>query len=125
MMRVLAIDGGGIRGIIPTTVLAELERRTGRRICDLFDVVVGTSTGGILALACICRLGGKGPRSAAEIGAIYIERGELIFPLGDVPIVGLPPRGKRFFGVRAPLPAGSSLGDREGFLTTGWWDEPR
>lgn len=112
MMRVLAIDGGGIRGIIPAAVLSELERRTERRICDLFDVVVGTSTGGILALASTCPLGGHGPRSAAEIGDIYVERGELIFPLGDVAMVGLPPRGSRLFGVRTPLPAGSSLGDR-------------
>lgn len=50
-VRVLSIDGGGIRGIIPALVLTELERRSGRRAAELFDVMAGASTGGILALA--------------------------------------------------------------------------
>lgn len=50
MFRILSIDGGGIRGIIPALVLAEIESRTGKRICELFDLIAGTSTGGILAL---------------------------------------------------------------------------
>lgn len=50
-VRVLSIDGGGIRGIIPALVLGDLERRTGRPVADLFDLIAGTSTGGILALA--------------------------------------------------------------------------
>ncbi len=53
VVKILAIDGGGIRGIIPATVLAEIERRTGARIADLFDLVAGTSTGGILALGLV------------------------------------------------------------------------
>lgn len=48
--RILSIDGGGIRGIIPAMVLAEIERRTGKPVCELFDLIAGTSTGGILAL---------------------------------------------------------------------------
>jgi uncharacterized protein len=48
--RILSIDGGGIRGIIPATVMAEIEHRTGKRIAELFDLVAGTSTGGLLAL---------------------------------------------------------------------------
>ena len=40
-MRILAIDGGGIRGMIPAIVLAEIERRTGRRAADLFDLIAG------------------------------------------------------------------------------------
>lgn len=52
-LRVLACDGGGVRGLMMVRTLAELERRTGRRIHDLFDLVVGTSTGGVLALG-IC-----------------------------------------------------------------------
>ena len=47
---VLSIDGGGIRGIIPAMVIAHLEQRTGKPACELFDLIVGTSTGGILAL---------------------------------------------------------------------------
>ncbi len=49
-VRVLAIDGGGIRGIIPASVLVELERVSGRPIAEMFDIIAGTSTGGILAL---------------------------------------------------------------------------
>ncbi len=49
-VRVLVIDGGGIRGIIPAMLLADIERRTKTPIYKLFDLIVGTSTGGILAL---------------------------------------------------------------------------
>ncbi|MDE0014896.1 MAG: patatin-like phospholipase family protein [Candidatus Poribacteria bacterium] len=49
--NVLSIDGGGIRGIIPAMVLAYIECKTSKRICELFDLIAGTSTGGILALA--------------------------------------------------------------------------
>ena len=48
--RVLSIDGGGIRGIIPAMVLNYIEERTGKRIATMFDLIAGTSTGGILAL---------------------------------------------------------------------------
>lgn len=52
--RILSLDGGGIRGLIPALVLSELERRSGKPVCDLFDLVAGTSTGGILALGLTC-----------------------------------------------------------------------
>ena len=74
-MKVLAIDGGGIRGLIPALVLAEIERRTGRRIADMVDLIAGTSTGGILA----CALGKPDPLPAAEIAALYDEEGPKIF----------------------------------------------
>ncbi|MBU7585647.1 MAG: patatin-like phospholipase family protein [Nostoc sp. TH1S01] len=48
--KILSIDGGGIRGIIPALVLAEIERRTQKPIFSLFDLIAGTSSGGILAL---------------------------------------------------------------------------
>jgi len=48
-VRILSVDGGGIRGIIPTLVLAELERLAERPAADLFDLVAGTSTGGLIA----------------------------------------------------------------------------
>ena len=48
--KILSIDGGGIRGIIPAIILAEVEKRTGKRICEMFDLIAGTSTGGILAV---------------------------------------------------------------------------
>ncbi|UTI65732.1 patatin-like phospholipase family protein [Paraconexibacter antarcticus] len=74
-MRVLSIDGGGIRGIIPAMVLAEVEARTGRRIADLFDLVAGTSTGGILA----CALTAPSPRTAAALVDLYRAEGPRIF----------------------------------------------
>lgn len=48
--KILSIDGGGIRGILPAVFLAEIEEATGKRISDYFDLVVGTSAGGIVAL---------------------------------------------------------------------------
>jgi uncharacterized protein len=50
---VLAIDGGGIKGIVPAMILAEIEKRTGRQIHELFDLIAGTSTGGILSLGLV------------------------------------------------------------------------
>ena len=44
------IDGGGIRGIIPALVIAHLERKAKKPASELFDLMVGTSTGGMLAL---------------------------------------------------------------------------
>jgi uncharacterized protein len=79
-VRVLAIDGGGIRGLIPAVVLAEVERRTGRRIAELFDLIAGTSTGGILAAALARPNAAKEPRfTAAELAAIYETEGPRIF----------------------------------------------
>ena len=50
LFTILSIDGGGIRGIIPAMILAEIESRTGYRIAQMFDLIAGTSTGGVLAL---------------------------------------------------------------------------
>lgn len=51
IVRILSIDGGGIRAIVAAMVLSHIERQTNKRICELFDVVAGTSTGGLIALA--------------------------------------------------------------------------
>jgi patatin-like phospholipase/acyl hydrolase len=74
-MRVLAIDGGGIRGLIPALVLTEMERRAGRRIFEMFDLIAGTSTGGILA----CALCAPDPLPASELVALYEDEGPKIF----------------------------------------------
>ena len=80
MIRVLSIDGGGIRGIIPAIVLAELERATGRPIAETFDLVAGTSTGGILALALTMKgPDGKPAWSAEQMITLYEEEGPSIF----------------------------------------------
>jgi patatin-like phospholipase/acyl hydrolase len=74
-VRVLAIDGGGIRGLIPALLLAELEERAGEPVFELFDLMAGTSTGGIL----VCALAGPDPLPAVEVAAIYEEEGPRIF----------------------------------------------
>ena len=51
--RILFLDGGGIRGLIQIEILEQLEKKTGRKITELFDWIVGTSTGGIVALALV------------------------------------------------------------------------
>ncbi|KAF8566671.1 hypothetical protein P879_01511 [Paragonimus westermani] len=48
--RVLSMDGGGVRGLILVQTLRALERITGKRVTELFDWIIGTSTGGILSL---------------------------------------------------------------------------
>ncbi|CAD7704713.1 unnamed protein product [Ostreobium quekettii] len=50
-VRILTMDGGGMKGICTVALLREIERRTGRRISDLFDLVGGTSTGAMLGAA--------------------------------------------------------------------------
>ncbi|RIB26983.1 hypothetical protein C2G38_2138039 [Gigaspora rosea] len=47
--KILSIDGGGIRGVLPTLWLSEIEYRTHRPISHLFNMIAGTSTGGIIA----------------------------------------------------------------------------
>jgi patatin-like phospholipase/acyl hydrolase len=74
-MRVLSIDGGGIRGLIPALVLAEIERRSKKRVWELFDLIAGTSTGGILA----CALCAPDPLPAEQLVALYEEEGPHIF----------------------------------------------
>jgi len=81
MTRILSIDGGGIRGLIPAIVLVAIEQTTKRPIADLFDVIAGTSTGGILA----CGLSapddqGRPKFSAASLVDMYVNEGARIFP---------------------------------------------
>lgn len=49
-MRILSIDGGGVRGLIPAMILNYIENKTGQPIWRLFDLIVGTSTGGLITL---------------------------------------------------------------------------
>lgn len=74
--RILSIDGGGIKGIFPASVLAEIEERylDGGSIASHFDLITGTSTGGIVALGLAIGM------PAREIAGLYIDRGCGIFP---------------------------------------------
>ncbi len=51
--RILCLDGGGIKGLIQIEVLMQIEQLTGRKITELFNWIVGTSTGGVIALALV------------------------------------------------------------------------
>lgn len=73
MKRILAIDGGGIKGVFPAAFLATVEDTIERNVADYFDLIVGTSTGGIIALGLGLGL------SAKELLAFYEEHGPIIF----------------------------------------------
>jgi len=73
--KILSIDGGGIRGVLPASFLSYLEGKIDGKIYEYFDMIVGTSTGSIIALA--LSLG----KSAKDILTLYEDKGKLIFPL--------------------------------------------
>jgi len=73
LRRVLTIDGGGIKGVFPAAFLAEIEDRIGEPIYDYFDLIAGTSTGGILAIGLGLGL------TAGELLQLYKEFGARIF----------------------------------------------
>ena len=97
-IRILSIDGGGMRGVIPASVLVELERISGRPVAGLFDVIAGTSTGGMIALG-VSKPGvdGKPAFSAKQVLDTYVKYGPLVFPRVDL-------RPLRWEGVRASRP---------------------
>jgi uncharacterized protein len=66
--RLLSIDGGGIRGVIPAVLLAELERQTGRPTRETFDFIAGTSSGALTAAALAAGV------PAERIARLYAER---------------------------------------------------
>lgn len=69
--KILSIDGGGVRGLIPAIVLREIERRTERPAHELFDVIAGTSTGAIISLLATRKTASAEPYPASEIVEIY------------------------------------------------------
>ena len=72
--RILSLDGGGVKGTFTASFLAELEKMTGKRIVDYFDLITGTSTGGIIAIALGLGIG------TGQILGFYEEKGPSIFP---------------------------------------------
>ena len=81
--RVLSLDGGGIRGLIPAIFCEAMENWSGQSIHKMFDLIAGTSTGGILALGFASPPHGV---SAAQLVKLYELRGSEIFgsPRGKV-----------------------------------------
>lgn len=51
--RLLFLDGGGMKGLIQVEVLCQIEKMTKKKITDLFDWIIGTSTGAIVAMSLI------------------------------------------------------------------------
>ncbi|KAG9458189.1 hypothetical protein H6P81_002697 [Aristolochia fimbriata] len=87
MVTVLSIDGGGIRGIIPSIILAFLESKLQEldgddvRIADYFDVIAGTSTGGLITVMLSAPDEDDRPLYAAkDIPDFYLQNGPMIFP---------------------------------------------
>lgn len=74
--RILTIDGGGIRGVVPAKILAALETKSGLPLARQFDLIAGTSTGGLIALG----LGLGIP--ANKIVEMYRKLGEHVFRKG-------------------------------------------
>ena len=80
MKKILCIDGGGIRGLIPALVLSSIEDNTQKRIASMFDLIAGTSSGGMIALG-LSVPGDDGipAYSAKDIAKIYKKMGHEIF----------------------------------------------
>lgn len=81
-LKLLSIDGGGIRGIIPAIILAEIEKRTGKRVSELFDLIAGTSTGGLVTLGLTKPNPAKPTEAqytAQQMVELYINYGSRIF----------------------------------------------
>lgn len=73
VFRILSIDGGGIKGVLPASFLATLEEQLERPIGQYFDLIAGTSTGGIIAIGLAMGIPAK------DLLTLYTERGPRIF----------------------------------------------
>jgi uncharacterized protein len=108
--RILSIDGGGIRGLIPAVLLESLEAATGKPARDSFDFVAGTSTGAILA-------GGVGAGfSGEQLASLYRRRGPELFR--QLPVLGLLRRivtGQLYDVAQLRRMIAEELGDRAGW----------
>jgi uncharacterized protein len=78
-IKVLSVDGGGIRGIIPAVILGELQKRLKQDLHKAFDLIAGTSTGGIIALGIGTGCDNGEPYSPDELLNLYVENGPAIF----------------------------------------------
>lgn len=73
-VNILSLDGGGTRGLFPATILDAIWKDTGKSPADIFDVITGSATGGIIAAALAAGL------STSEIVDIYLNKADYILP---------------------------------------------
>ncbi|KAK6932336.1 Leucine-rich repeat [Dillenia turbinata] len=73
-LRILSMDGGGMKGLTTVQILKEIEKGTGKRIHEMFDLICGTSTGGMLAVALGVKL-----MALDQCEEIYKKLGKLVF----------------------------------------------
>lgn len=78
-INVLSIDGGGIRGIIPAMILDALLKRVGKKAHEVFDLIAGTSTGGIITVGIGTSCSGGQPYAPQELVKLYVDNGAAIF----------------------------------------------
>ena len=113
MYKILALDGGGIRGIISAVVLKYIEKQSGKHIAEMFDLVAGTSAGGLIAsMLTVADSTGNVKYSAEDVTDLFVNNGGKIF-------------GKRRFCIIGPL--GEERYDHmplEGILN-GYFDDAR
>jgi patatin-like phospholipase/acyl hydrolase len=93
-VKVLAIDGGGIRGIYPAYILAQMESKLGINLFDTFDLIAGTSTGSIIAAGVATHV------PMTQVVDLYKSRGKEIFD-------------KKWFPIRAAQPVFQSIYESE------------
>ncbi|XP_037469539.1 patatin-like protein 1 [Triticum dicoccoides] len=122
LITVLSIDGGGIRGLIPSTILACLESKLQEldgpdaRIADYFDVIAGTSTGALVTSMLAAPGENKRPLfEAKDINKFYLENGPKIFPQKRLGF--LTPMANLFGAVNGPKYDGKFLHDKIKSLT--------
>ena len=96
--KILSIDGGGIKGLYSARILEEFEKKFNCKTSDHFDMICGTSTGGLISLALTSKI------SAEDICQFYETNGKTIFPKHKV--FKLPFLGKINKGVLKQIASG-------------------
>lgn len=106
-IRILSIDGGGMKGVFACSYLHALEEHFTKRLDEHFDLIAGTSTGGIIALGIAAQ------KTAGQLSTFYKEHGPAIFPEGKSA-----PRWRLAKWIRG-------LRDLKRRLDNGYWYESR